>query len=201
MKWDLQKVVDRYNSAYPTRPHLLYSNEWIVGSFCIGNDYRNRREYYGAYPGDLLQRYDAMFGLPDKHINVLHIFSGAIPEGPYTRVDLLQPAEYNIDCEELHKHIKYNSFDIIFADPPYTKDDADKYGTDMPNRLAVMRSASKIARPGALMVWLDLFKPMYRKTEWKQVGTIGLERSTNHRIRGIWLFERQERSKDSEDYF
>jgi hypothetical protein len=39
-------------------------------------------------------------------------------------------------------------------------------------------------------VWLDQVWPMHRKDEWRTVGRILLQRSTNHRVRLVSIFER-----------
>ena len=45
--------------------------------------------------------------------------------------------------------------------------------------------------PAAFVVWLDTVWPMHRKDTWRTVGRILLQRSTNHRVRLVTLFERQ----------
>jgi SAM-dependent methyltransferase len=189
MPHSVQEIADGYNRAFPDRPPLIYSHGWLYGVFMIGNDYRNKTRLYGAYPHGLLDRYGAMFNIKAK---VLHIFSGSLPPGDYTRVDIKQDADIKGDVQELSKLVPENHFDLVFADPPYTKADADKYGTKMPNKKKVIHEVYKVLKPGGLMVWLDTQWPMFRKSEFHLVGTIGLIRSTNHRVRFIFISRKVE---------
>jgi len=81
-------------------------------------------------------------------------------------------------------------FDLILADPPYSPEDAEKYGVRMPNRREVTRALAQVCRPGGILVWLDVVWPQHRKEEWRTWGQIGLVRSTNHRVRLVSFFER-----------
>ena len=189
MKMDSEQIVEGYNTTFPDRPPLIYSHGWIYGVFMIGNDYRNKSTLYGAYPRGLLDRYEAMFKLDGK--KVLHIFSGSLPPGPYTRVDLLHSADIKGDVQNLSELVD-TGWDIIFSDPPYTREDSVKYGTPHPHKFKVVKECAKVLRPGGLLVWLDTAWPMFRKAELELIGTIGLIRSTNHRVRGIFIFRKVE---------
>jgi hypothetical protein len=46
-------------------------------------------------------------------------------------------------------------------------------------------------RPGARVLWLDQVWPMHRKDEWDMDGSIGIVRSTNHRVRFLFFFRRR----------
>lgn len=122
---------------------------------------------------------------------VMHVFSGSLPAGHYERVDAVQPAELQVDVYRLPDIVLNWRPVLILADPPYTFDDAKKYGTGMINRGRVFRALAAITDPGAHVVWLDTVWPMHSKEEWRTVGRICLIRSTNHRVRLISIFERQ----------
>lgn len=81
-------------------------------------------------------------------------------------------------------------FDLILADIPYSAEDAKKYNCPPPNRGKIMRALARVAQPGGNLVFLDTTWPMHRKTDWKTWGTIGLVRSTNHRVRLVSMFQR-----------
>jgi len=82
-------------------------------------------------------------------------------------------------------------FDLVLADPPYSIEDCDHYGTVMIKRNKVLEQASKSLQKGGHIVWLDQVLPMYRKAELKTTGYIGMVKSTNHRFRVITIFEKQ----------
>jgi len=183
----ISKIVERYNNTYPDRPPLTISYGRIYGVWFLGNDYRNKSSFYGAYPQQLLKRYKVMFG---HRGNILHLFSGQMKRGKYIRFDLKQKADVQGDAHILRKYFKKNKFDIIFADPPYSKDDAIKYNTKMINRYKVVKECYKILKPKGLLVWLDTMLPMYSKKLFTIVGCIGIIRSTNHRFRLVTIFKK-----------
>lgn len=185
----LEERVDAYNKAFPKYPSMWYSKGWLFGCWNCGNDYRNKAQFYGTYPNGYLKRLMSLF--PDKR-RILHVFSGALPSGNYTRVDINPALKPDILCnaEELSKHAK-GLFDLIVLDPPYDKSDAEIYGYKLPNKHKVIRECFKVAAPGAHMTFLDTRLPMYNKEEWARVGEIMLTRSTNHRVRGTFIFERK----------
>lgn len=79
---------------------------------------------------------------------------------------------------------------LVLADPPYSVEDAEHYGTAMVNRNKVMKALERLPA-GALIVWLDQVLPMYRKDTWSIYAHIGMVKSTNHRFRVITVFERK----------
>ncbi len=188
---DTEKLIERlagnYNSAYPDRPPLCYTDRWLYGIWNVGNDYRNKTRFYGAYPNSILKRYEVMFGVEG---DILHLFSGSLSKNDYTRFDLRQKADIYGDAHELGQHFKSNTFDIVYADPPYSEADAVKYETSMINRHKVIKQVYKVLRKGGLLVWLDTVYPMHSKNQFKCIGEIGLVRSTNHRVRMIFIFKK-----------
>jgi hypothetical protein len=165
---------------------------WVLGA-----DYRNRSQFYGAYPPGFLARVMALF--PDvRPMRVLHVFSGSLPEGDYVRLDSNPTLEPDIvgsvyDAGRLLAPLLElfgARFSLIVADPPYTRTDARRYGTPMVNRGRATAALADVAAPGGYLAWLDTCWPMHRKATWRTVGRILVQRSTNHRARVLSLFER-----------
>ena len=94
------------------------------------------------------------------------------------------------DARQLSGYFEPGSFDLILADPPYSEEDALHYGKPMVNRNKVLSECLKILKQGGHLVWLDQALPMFRKTEWRLWGAIGVVRSTNHRVRMVFIFEK-----------
>lgn len=183
-----------FNAAYAKWPasrlHLVSESgkPVIYGRWLIGNDYRNKTRYYGAYPAGYLDRLLALF--PDiAPASTLHVFSGSLPPGEYARCDSVQPAEYRCTVEQLPNFGA--GFALIVADPPYSAEDAKRYGTPAIHRGRTMQALAKVAARGAFCCWLDTCWPMHRKAEWRTVGRVVITRSTNHRTRDLTIFERQ----------
>lgn len=181
--------VNNYNNTFSKFPSMWHDKGWILGVWNCGNDYSNNSKFYGQFPHGYLKRLMSLW--PDKK-KVLHVFSGSLPPGNYTRVDINPALNPDILCnaERLSEHIA-DFFDLIILDPAYDKSDAARYGYKLPNKHKVIRECFKVAEPGAHMCFLDTRLPMYNKEEWKRVGEIMLTRSTNHRVRGTFIFERQ----------
>lgn len=157
----------------------------------LGQNYKNSTTYYGAYPPMYWKRIQTFIQPTD---NVLHLFSGSLPKGSYTRVDMDETLSPDVVCksEDLHSHLPNNSFDIVFADPPYTKADSQVgYKNNYPNKKQTLHSVHKILKPNGLLFWLDTALPIYRKTEYNLVGVITIIISTNHRVRLVSIFEKQ----------
>jgi hypothetical protein len=188
----LQERCDAYAAAFPQWPGSWprVVNGKIVGLWHFGQDYRNKTPFYGAYPANYRQRVESMF--PDRigrREAVLHAFSGSLAPGDYMRCDLVQPAEFQCSVYDIASATAHR-FSLLFADPPYTKSDAEKYGTPMVIRRKATAALAQVSDTGAYLCWLDTVWPMHRSREWKTVGMIAIVRSTNHRVRLLTLFER-----------
>jgi len=161
----------------------------VVGTWIMGNNYRVKSTYYGGYPATYLRRIKALF--PDKK-NVIHIFSGKVDleTFPGDTVDInssLNPT-YVDDAQKLER-VPLFKYDLVLADPPYSVEDCEHYGTSMVKRNSVMRALQQTVS-GTHIVWLDQVLPMYRKDAYAVEATIGMWKSTNHRFRGITIFRR-----------
>ncbi len=193
-----------YNSSmigqrYPDSQLQVITGRFISGVWMMGNNYRSKSKLYGAYPPAYMPRMETLF-LDKMNGRVLHVFSGSLPPGQYTRVDINQEAEINGDAHNLygllskHQHDHDSSlplsYDVIFADPPYSAKDAKNYGTKMINRKKVLKECSLCLKPGGFIVWLDTVFPMFRKDELHICGLIGIIRSTNHRVRTAFIFRK-----------
>lgn len=204
---------DAYNAAFPNRPGLFADAGMVVGCWMIGACYKNPNPLYGAYPRGYLERIHAMF--PDARL-ILHAFSGGLTREAATEpwkqeltggdgrnflvphvelVDMHGPEQGRFPTwqGDLFDYIEQpenlNKFDLILADPPYSADDAEKYDCPPPNRRAIMQALRKVCKRGGNLVWLDQVWPQHRKDQWRTWGTVGLIRSTNHRVRAVSFFE------------
>jgi ubiquinone/menaquinone biosynthesis C-methylase UbiE len=128
----------------------------------------------------------------------MHLFSGSLKREA-TRHCVTLDKRYEptagvvpgIQADALKLPFVARSFDLIYADTPYSSEDAKRYGLPLPNRQFVLRECYRVVEPGGFLVWMDTVLPMYSKTQWKWVGAIPMFRSTNHRVRAVMIFERQ----------
>jgi hypothetical protein len=195
----LRDRADAYAAAFPDRPPLQLvresGREVLYGTWLGGQDYRNKSTFYGQYPPRYLDRVMCLF--PDvaassRVTDVLHVFSGSLPPGPYTRCDLVQPAEIQANVYDLPTlGIRAFRPRLVLADPPYSKVDAKRYGTPPLDRGRAMRAIAQVTRPGGHLVWIDCVWPMHHAQQWATVGRITFIRSTNDRVRLVSIFERR----------
>lgn len=185
---DLWDRVDNYNKHFYKYPRMWFDKGWMLGIWNCGNNYQGSG-YYGSYPPKYLERISALF--PDCK-KILHLFSGSLPSGDYIRFDRRQELEPDVvgEAEQLSNYFKTESFDIIYADPPYSEEDAKHYGTSLINRNKVLKECHKLLRPNGFLCWMDQVLPMYSKDDFKRVGEIGISRSTNHRVRFVFIFRK-----------
>lgn len=160
----------------------------VVGLWIMGNDYRVKSKFYGGYPATYLRRVKALF--PDKE-RVLHLFAGKVDTAifPGVTVDINPALKPDIvdDAHALTK-VPLETFDLVLADPAYSAEDTEHYGTPMVNRNVVMRVLSERLTKHCHIVWLDQVLPMYRKDRLRTEGHIGMVKSTNHRFRVVNIF-------------
>jgi hypothetical protein len=144
----LQERVDNYHkvTGFPKALQVGGDNR-INGIWIMGQNYRVKSEYYGGYPAGYLKRIKALF--PDKK-NILHLFSGkvdkSIIDGKTIDINPDRGADVVGDAHELSKHFG-EEFDLILADPPYSIEDCDHYGTTMVKRTTVVRECQKVLKP------------------------------------------------------
>jgi hypothetical protein len=182
--------IDNYHRIFKDYPKcLMESAGRVYGQYFIGNYYKRKNGYYGEYPPGYLKRIRALF--PNRK-PALHLFGGTVePEEDEFTVDINPERNPSVCCEatEIHKYFDKDTFEIIYADPPYSKVDAEKYGYAYPNKKMVLRACRKIAKQGSVLVWLDTSVPIFRKGEWNLLGMIGVFTGTNRVLRSATLFE------------
>lgn len=181
--------VANYNRTFRDFPCMWHDKGWIMGVWNIGNNYKGSG-YHGAYPPGYLKRIMSLF--PEKK-NVLHLCSGSVKDANATTFDIRPELNPDIcgDAERLASYTYPMTFDLILADVPYTGEDAAKYGQPLLNRNKVVEQCAMTLRPGGHLCWMDMVLPMYRKTDFSRIGHISIERSTNHRVRAVMMFERK----------
>jgi len=185
----LQERAKLYSKAFPKFPELTVGSDGrIQGIWIMGNNYKTKGDY-GAYPHGYMKRIGSMF--PDC-TKALQLFSVNLPpSNKYIRFDLHKEyADVVGDAHNLSDYFGENEFEIIYADPPYSVEDCEHYGTPMVNRNKVLRECYKILKPNGFLVWLDQVLPMYKKSEFDIVGVIGMVKSTNHRFRVVTIFKK-----------
>lgn len=184
MRFDLIKHREQF-------PHscVFEQNERIYGIWMIGNYYKRTADYHGSYPPSYLKRVLSMLPNIDAN-NILHLFSGKV-NSPGITFDVKPELHPDLvgDAHKISEYFPPNRFDLVLADPPYTKRDASIYGTSLPTTWKVMRGLYEIVKPGGLVVWLCTSPPLYRKEMWSLKGLIGMHVGTNKVFRSVVFME------------
>lgn len=188
--------IECYGTRYPQA--LTVYNGRIYGVWVIGNDYRNKTKFYGQFPPSVLDRILALF--PERK-RILHLFSGTIPARPPSVITFDINKEYAPTiCDDVRNLSKYQKDfadrDLVIADPAYDDSDFEEYSRRLKmdlkpfSKAQVFRDLYDVTTKGTIVTWLDTKKPIYRKDQWHLLGEIMISVSTNHRYRGLCLFQR-----------
>lgn len=195
----LQERATAFAAAFPewpaSWPRIVreQDRDVLYATWLLGNDYRAKTAYYGSYPPNFLRRAQAFFPDVTDEQRILHAFSGSLPMGPYRRCDVRPVPDGPEFCCSIYELPKVaRGFALVLADPPYSAEDATRYGTPMIDRKRVLAALALVTAPGGHLVWLDTQWPMHRKGDWLTVGRIAIIRSTNHRVRLATIFQRTE---------
>jgi len=133
--------------------YITIQDGWPFGYWFMGNDHSRDADYHGAYPGDYARRFRALFF--DKQ-RALHLFSGRVNLEQFPGDTLnINPELRPTWCIDVHKSqgvVPYHSYNLVLADPPYTKEDAEHYGTPIIKRQAVFQILTKTMAPAAHLV-------------------------------------------------
>jgi hypothetical protein len=176
-----------WGQRYPGSKLFVGAGSFVSGTWQLGRNYVGSG-YYGSYPPRYIDRFVPMFA---DCTRVLHLFSGSLPRSKdYVTVDLQGNPSVKLDAHKLTKKFGLAKFHVIYADPPYTKIDAERYDLPMPNRRLVLEQCSQVLVPGGYLVWLDTVWPMVRSELFRLEGAILIMRSQNHRLRGSLLFRK-----------
>ena len=164
-----EAVVGRLN-ALPYPP-TVWSHGWVYGVWYCGTAWR-KAIYHGQYPATFVRRVLAAF--PASDFRLLHLCCGRCRVPGAVNVDRVRLPEADIVADGAALPFRARVFDVALADPPYTADDAAKYGVPMPSRSRLLREMARVTSPGGWILWLDERYPAYRRKELHLVGLIGI---------------------------
>jgi SAM-dependent methyltransferase len=190
-----------YAAAFPRFPPLRADDRWLDGIWVMGGFYQGNG-FYGSYPRGYMNRIRALFPdvwtprrQPRESHRLLHLFSGSLsPREPGIRVDVHARRRPTVQASALQLPFRSRAFDLVMADPPYGPQDAERYGSPMPNRRRVLLEVARVTKPGGHLVYLDEVLPIFAKRVWHWWGVIGMTCGTNRRGRFVFMFERTRRA-------
>lgn len=162
---------------------------------------RSKVKYYGAYPAGFLERARALLGV---HINdpVLHVCSGKVRDYPYKggfgpndkTVDInpeLQP-DFIVDvAQSILPTNGDEDWYAVLADPPYTVDDAEKYGDfKLPSARRCLEQSLDVVDIGARVGVLHVQPPRPPKGV-KYIAQVSVYVGFENVVRSYAVFEKR----------
>ena len=162
---------------------------------------RSKVPFYGAYPAGFLHRARALLGVSSID-PVLHVCAGRVRDYPYAGVGPndrtcdINPAltpDYVLDANLLlPKRPEFvGEWAAILADPPYTLEDAAKYGDyPLPSANTILTRAFEVVRPGGRVGLLHYVWPQPpRGRDIREVAVIAVGTGRNNRARWFTVWE------------
>lgn len=185
----LHQRAQAYNRAFSQLEPLVVHNNFLYGYWFVGGG--NVSGFYGSYQVEYLKRTAALFGDATK---IVHLFSGSLPPSPdYVRVGMdptgVYKSDLEIDATKLSSHLPFQP-DLIYADPPYSQEDAEHYKIALVNRARVVEECAIVLQPGGYLCWMDQGLPTFSNERIRFVGCISYIRSTGNRFRCIVIFQK-----------
>jgi hypothetical protein len=186
--------IENHERLFPNSA-IWVKNGCVYGCWMIGNNYKNKQGYYGEYPPGYLDRVLSLFPSMDP-LRTLHLFSGTVPEGTGIRMDINPDLHPDVigDAEHVKDFFGRGAFDLVIADPPYSKEHAKNYGYKLPVARKVLASLYHVVVPGGHVCWLSTKAPMYarwKRPEWEMAGLVMVYLGTNKDYRGLMILRRQ----------
>jgi len=177
-----------FQAAFPQLAPLQHHEGMLTGMWFLGG--QRHSNFYGSYHKNCIDRITSLF--PDA-VKIVHLFSGSLPPGPYTRIGMGETGgekpDIIGDAEQLASFLTFKP-DLVYCDPPYSIEDAEHYKTGLINRPRVLKEVATVLQRGGYCVWLDQCLPTFSNEEIKLCGLIGYIRSTSNRFRVVSIFRK-----------
>lgn len=168
-------LVNNVNKAFPKYPKTVYDKGWIYGVWYCGKKF-TKTQLYGEYPATFFKRVRAMFPKINEN-KFLHLFSGSMGSDYGLTLDgsaRFNPSIVHILTKDNLLPFENNTFEVVLADPPYSKIHAEEYKLPYPTAELILKEAMRILKPGGYFLLLHTMYPAYRRKEVKLVGLIGI---------------------------
>lgn len=166
-------------------PYTATSGKWVWGVWYCGTAFK-KATIYGAYPKGFTDRVRMLF--PTERI--LHLCCGGAKMSNAVNVDINPAVRPDVVADVESLPFRARSFDLALIDPPYTENDAVRYGLSrLLNSRRVMGQLKQVLQPGGWLLWLDEKYPSYRRGIWQLRGLIAVITGFERRTRVLSMFQ------------
>ena len=147
---------------------------------------RSKTHYYGGYPEGFLWR--ARVLVPGR---VIHLCGGTVtPTGQDFTVDLNPDLCPSLVADARDTGLPDDSFDGCLIDPPYTEEDAKRYGFECPAPADLLHEGYRLVRPGGRVGLLHYIVPRPPAKDARLVAMIAVVVGFGNRVRVFTVFEK-----------
>ena len=180
-----------YSIEFPNYPPLVDHELGIYGVWCLRPAYHSNHGLWGMYPRGFLERALSLFR--DAH-DVLHCPSGTLHNLPpgHLSVDLIRDnaRRPHVQANTAALPFADGSFDLIVSDPPYTPDDALKYGTPPFPEQKLLAEAWRVLRTGGYLAVLYKHELQVPIARLKRVALIAVSLGNHKPLRTFAIYQR-----------
>lgn len=152
---------------------------------------RTKTRYYGGYPAGFLWRAKAL--LPGE---MCHLCSGTVRDD-FT-VDVNPELKPDLVADARNTGLPGECFDAVLIDPPYSPEDAEKYGTEYPKPKHLMQEAYRLLRPGGRVGMLHFLFVQPPAKDARLLALIGVVTGCNGKIRVFTVYEKPQTDPTTE---
>ena len=147
--------------------------------------------YYGAYPSGFLRRAKDLL-LSNQNDILVHLCSGTVVDPQGITIDINPEVNPDIIADATKTPFHNNQFNAVLIDPPYTEQDAEKYGEDLPSTTDLLKEALRIVKPGGKVGLLHFIVPRIPKGyEKRYITLIGVITGGAQRIRVFTVLKKE----------
>lgn len=181
-------LVERVNNM--PYPPTIYSHGWIYGVWYCCYTAFDMNGYRGRFPATLINRITTMF--PPEKCRFLHLCCGRAHIAGALNVDVNPLPEVDVVADAETLPFKKNMFDVCLIDPPYSEEDATRYGVSrLVSAAKVMKQLLRVLSPGGWTLWLDEKYPSFDKQRWHLHGLVAVVCGANRRTRVLSMFQKR----------
>lgn len=161
-------------------------------NICLNVHRATGQAWTGSYPIGYLKKVERIYGRPEKP---LHLFSGMVKSS--FSVDINNKLKPSVCAECSVLPFRDNSFDRIYADPPYDENFTIHYSEFMttPRTMpkfqpySFVKECYRILKPGGLLIILH-WLVYAAKFGFKTIDVLPVNQGPNHRIRAATVMRK-----------